>query len=151
MIDVELIKQLREQTGAGVMDAKSALEETNGNIDAAVKIISEKGLAKTAERADRETKCGRIETYVHGNGSVGVILELNCETSFVANTDEYKSLAHEIALQIASMQPENVDALLTQPYIRDPKTTIGDLIKGLIAKTGENIAPARFSRFALGE
>ncbi len=151
MIDVELIKQLREQTGAGVMDAKSALEETNGNVDAAIKIISEKGLAKADKKADRETKSGRIEAYVHGNGSAGVILELNCETSFVAVTDEYKNLAHEIALQIVAMEPENIESLLIQPYIRDPKTTIGDLIKGLIAKTGENITLSRFTRFALSE
>ncbi len=149
-MDIETIKKLRKETGAGVMDAKKALAESNGDYEAAKKIIMDKGLAKAEKRADRETKEGIIYSYIHGNGHVGVLLELNCETSFVAQTDEFKNLAHELALQIASMAPETLDDLLKQAYIRDTSKTVEDLIKELIGKTGENITLRRFKRYELG-
>ncbi len=149
-MDIETIKKLRKETGAGVMDAKKALAESNGDYEAAKKIITDKGLAKAEKRADRETKEGIIYSYIHGNAHIGVLLELNCETSFVAQTDEFKGLAHELALQIASMNPETLDDLLEQAYVKDSSKTVEDLIKELIGKTGENITLSRFKRYELG-
>jgi elongation factor Ts len=150
-MDITLIKQLREETGAGVMDAKKALADSQGDYERAKQLIAEKGLARAEKRADRETKQGIIYSYIHGNGSVGVLLELNCETSFVAQTDEFKALAHEIALQIAAMKPETLNELLSQDYIRDGSKKIDDLIKELVGKTGENVVLNRFKRYELGE
>lgn len=149
-MDINEIKRLRQETGAGVMDAKKALTEAEGDFNRAKQIIAEKGVARAEKRADRETKLGIIYSYIHGNGSVGVMLELNCETSFVAETDEFKALAHEIALQIASMDPETKNELMAQDYIRDTSKTIDNLVKELIGKTGENIDLRRFKRYELG-
>lgn len=151
MMDIEKIKQLREATGAGVMDAKQALSDANNEIDRAIEIIQQKGLTKAAKRADRATQSGIIYTYLHGAGQIGVLLELNCETSFVAQTDEFRKLAHELALQIASMEPDSPETLTGQAYVRDAKQTIQDLINALIAQTGENITVRRFARFAVNQ
>lgn len=147
---LDQIKELREKTGAGVMDAKRALEEANGDMAKAEAIIMEKGLAKAAKKADREMKSGLVYTYNH-LGRVGVMLELNCETDFVASNAEFGALAKEIAMQIASMNPESVEALLEQEYIRDSSKKIDDLVKGLVGKIGENMNVRRFVRFELGE
>jgi elongation factor Ts len=149
--NVEDIKKIREETQAGVMEIKKALEEANNKVEDAIKLLKEKGLSKAAKRADRTTGSGLVYAYVHGQGEIGVMIELNCETSFVAKTDEFKKLAHEICLQITSMQPANVDELLNQEYIRNPKNTIHDLVKELIAKTGENITVSRFTRYQIGD
>lgn len=147
---MDQIKQLREKTGAGVMDAKRALEEANGDMARAEAIIMEKGLAKAEKKSDRAVKSGLVYTYSH-LGRVGVMLELNCETDFVAQNEEFAALCKEIAMQVASMDPENVEALLAQEYIRDSSKTIETLIKALIGKTGENMSLRRFVRFELGE
>jgi len=149
-ISLELLKKLRSDTSAGVSDCRNALEEANGDYDKAKKLIMAKGLEKAAKKADRKTGCGLIESYIHA-GKVGVLVELRCETDFVAKTDEFKSLAHEIALQIAAMDPKNVKALLASEYIRDPKITIELLIKQTIGKLGENMTVNKFLRLALGE
>lgn len=149
-ISIEIIKELRNQIGAGISDCREALEEANGNLEEARKILKKKGLDKAGSKVGRAVKAGTVDVYSHG-GKVGVMVELLCETDFVAKTDDFKNLAHELSLQIASMRPDSVEELLTQDYIRDPGQKIDDLIKGIVAKLGENIQVGRFERIALGE
>ena len=157
-VDIELLKQLREETGAGIADCRSALVEAKGNasassaqvMDKAKEILKQKGLDKAGSKSDREAGEGIVEAYSH-NGKIGVLVELRCETDFVAKTEDFKTLAHEIALQIASMDPEDPESLLKQEYIRDPGMKIEDLIKLSIAKLGENIKIGRFARISLGK
>ena len=159
------IKSLREETGAGIMDCKRALEEADGNHAAARKLLDEQGLAKAEKRADREASQGLVHSYIHGNGRVGVLVEVNCETDFVARTEEFQHLVHEIALHVAGMSPEFVreedvpedyegnpeeTVLLAQPFVRDPSLTVAELVKQTIAKTGENIVIRRFARYERG-
>ena len=148
-ISVDLIKQLRDRTAAGVADCREALEETKGDLKKAQEILRKKGFEKAAKKGDRATNSGLIESYIH-QGRVGALVEVMCETDFVARTNEFKTLTHEIAMQVASMNPKDNEALLSQEYIRDPSKTISDLIKETIAKLGENIIVARFTRFELG-
>lgn len=143
---MELIQQLREQTGAGVMDAKNALKEAEGDYDKALAIISEKAGSKAGKRAERETGAGQIETYVH-NGRVGVMLDMRAETDFVVRSEPFQDLAKGIVMHIAAMNPETVEELLEQPYVRNDEKTVGDLVNELIAKTGENCRIARFARY----
>ena len=149
-IAIEDIKHLREQTGGGIIECKKALEDCDGNIEKATELLKKQGVAKAEKKADRVTTAGLIETYVHAGGKVGAMVELLCETDFVARTDDYKNLSHELCLQIAAMDPGSVDNLLEQVYIRDGKTLIKDLIKGIIAKVGENIKIGRIYRVELG-
>lgn len=165
-VTTEQIKALREDTGAGVMDAKRALEKSNGDMAKAKAILREKGIAAAAKRADRETSNGVVESYIHGGGRVGVIVELNCETDFVANTDNFRTLAKNIAMQVAAMNPQVVSAddpdrakfegsdeevvLMAQTFIKDSSSTIGQLVQDAIASTGENIRVRRFARYELG-
>lgn len=144
-ISAQDIKTLREKTQAGFSDCKMALEEAGGDMKKAEEILKKKGFEKAAKKSDRETKAGLVEAYVHG-GRIGVLVSLLCETDFVARTDEFKHLAHEIALQVSSMNPKDVSALLKQEYIRDSSKTIEDLIKETIAKVGENIQIGEFKR-----
>lgn len=146
-IDIETIKKLREETGAGVMDAKKALEESNGDIEAAKKYLRERGIEKAAKKSDREIKAGRIFSYIHASGTVGALIKLGCETDFVAKNDEFTKLGNEISMQVAAMNPENVEELLEQDYIRDSSKKVKDLITDAIAKTGENITLAEIQRF----
>ena len=139
------VQKLREETGAGVMDCKHALEEASGNFEKAKAIIHKKGLAKAAKKSERVTTAGHLESYVHA-GRVGVLLELRCETDFVARNEKFKKLAHELAMQIAAMAPADVEELLKQPYIKDESKTMGDLVKEVIAKVGENVKVNKFSR-----
>ena len=111
---IELLKQLREETQASVADCRVALEEANGDIDKAREVLKKKGFERAEKKADREAKQGLVESYIHQNGKIGVIVELLCETDFVARTDEFKALAHEVAMQIAAMDPKDKDALLKQ-------------------------------------
>lgn len=160
------IKALRDSTGAGIMDSKRALEEAGGDIERAQDILREKGIASAAKKVDRETEQGVIECYIHSGGRIGAMVEVNCETDFVARTEDFKALAHDIAMQVAAMNPrfiaeseipegEDVNppesCLLQQPFIKDPRMTIDELIRELIGKLGENIRIRRFSRFSLGE
>jgi len=149
-VDVNLVKQLREETGAGIADCKNALEESAGDMAKAKEILKQKGLDKAGAKSDREAGEGIVEAYSH-NGKIGVLVELRCETDFVAKTEDFKTLAHELALQIASMNPEDAEGLLKQDYVRDPSIKVEDLIKMSISKLGENIRVASISRIALGK
>lgn len=148
-VDVNLVKKLREETGAGIADCKNALTEAEGDMKKAKEILHQKGLDKAGAKSDRETSAGVVEAYSHG-GRVGVLVELLCETDFVAKTEDFKNLAHELVLQVAAMNPENEEELLDQEYVRDPSQKVGDLVKGAIAKLGENIKVGKFSRITLG-
>ena len=163
-VSVDDIKILRQETGAGVMDCRTALDEAAGDLEKAKVLLREKGVATAARRAGREASEGRVESYLHG-GRIGAMLELNCETDFVARTDVFKELAHDIAMQITSMNPQVIDAaelptdaagspeelaLLSQAFIKDPSKTVQDLINEAIASTGEKIAVRRFARYELG-
>ncbi len=164
-ITTEKIKTLREQSGAGIMDCRSALVGCAGDIDKALQILKEKGLLKAQKKAERTTGQGLIESYIHTAGRIGAMVEVNCETDFVARTDEFKGLAHCLAMQVAAMNPQYVSekdipegkevvpaeaCLMLQPYIKDPTKVIKDIIVETIAKTGENIKISRFIRYELG-
>lgn len=145
-ISATQIKELRELTQAGFADCKNALEEAEGDMKKAQEILRKKGFEKAAKKGDRATGQGLVESYVHQNGKVGVLVSLLCETDFVARTDEFKFLAHEIAMQVAAMNPKDTAALLKQEYIRDGSRTINDLVTETIAKLGENIQLGDFKR-----
>lgn len=150
-IPVELIKKLREKTGAGIADCRKALEEAKGDEKKAVELLRSWGIDEAADKADREVGQGLVDTYIHAGGKVGAMVEINCETDFVARTDEFKNLVHEVAMQVSAMDPKDVEELLKQEYIRDASKTISDLVKEAIAKLGENIVIKRFMRFELGQ
>ncbi|MBU1166871.1 translation elongation factor Ts [Patescibacteria group bacterium] len=147
---LDQIKELREKTGAGVMDAKKAIEEASGDMKKAVELIRAKGLARAEAKAEREVKSGRVYCYTHAGGTAAAMVEVACETDFVAKTEEFDALCKEIAMQIVSMNPTDVDELMAQPYIRDGSKTIEQLVKELVSKTGENIRIVRLARFKLG-
>jgi len=194
-IPAKLVAELRARTGAGMMDCKKALEETGGNLEKAIDVLRQKGAAKAEKRAGREASEGLIGSYVHHDGSVGVLVELNCETDFVARTDDFKGLARDLAVHIAATnplavriedlppelvererqiyekqvadqkKPEHIRAkivegmmkkyyednvLLEQKFVKDDKRTVGELVKELSGKTGENVQVRRFVRFELG-
>ena len=142
------VGKLREMTGAGMMDCKRALDDAKGDFDKAIALINERGLVKAMKKADRATGAGLLETYIH-NGRVGVLMDIRCETDFVVRSEPFRELAHNLAMHIAAMSPETVEALLQQPYVKDPNLTIDALIKGAIAKIGENIQIAKFCRYEL--
>ena len=160
------VKELRELTNAGVMECKVALDEADGDIPKATAILKERGQARAESRQERETSQGLVECYIHAGGRIGSMVEVNCETDFVARTDEFKTLAHDLAMQVAATGPlaiteedlpKEADAspkeacLMLQPFIKDAGRTVDDLVKETIAKTGENIRETRFSRFELGQ
>ena len=140
------IKELREMTGAGIVDCRNALEAANSDVSKAKEILRSRGLEKAAKKGDRDAGVGTVFTYSH-NGRVGVLLELSCETDFVARTEDFQDLGKNLAMQVSAMDPENVEQLLAQNYIRDAKMSIEDLIKSGIAKLGENIQVRRFVRY----
>ncbi|MCI5071983.1 translation elongation factor Ts [bacterium] len=195
-LNMEQIKNLREMTGAGIADCKTALTESNGSIDKAVDFLRKKGLAKAAKKASRIAKEGNITSYIHGEGKIGVMVEVNCETDFVARNEDFQVLCRDVAMHIAAAAPlhvkrEEVPAelierekevlttqakesgkpeqfiekiisgrmdkffaetcLLEQSFVKNPDVTINDLLQESIAKMGENITIARFSRYVLGE
>jgi len=149
MADISQIKQLREETQASIADCRKALDESNDDYKKAQDWLKKRGAEIAEKKAERETSQGVIESYVHGNGKIGVLVTLLCETDFVARTDEFKKLAHEVAMQVSAMNPKDGKELLAQEYIRDPKLTIEDLIKEAIGKLGENIKVREFSRIEL--
>lgn len=149
-VSVDQIKKLREQTGAGIADCREALAETSSDMEAAQDILKKRGLDKASAKSGREVTCGVVETYSHV-GRVGVVVEVLCETDFVAKTPDFKFLAHEIALQISAMNPENLTELLSQEYIRDTSVSVEDLVKSVVAKLGENIQIGKFTRIELGK
>jgi elongation factor Ts len=165
-ISIDSIKELREQSGAGIMQCRNALEKHEGNREKALEFLKEQGLLKAKEKEERTAAEGLIGAYIHTGGRVGAMVELNCETDFVARTDEFKELAHNLAMQVAAMDPKFVSeadipkkvdvdpraaCLLLQPYIKDQELTIQDIITDTIARVGENIKVSRFVRFELGE
>jgi len=143
---IKIIQKLRDVTGAGVMSCKKAYAEAKGDLEKAVDIIKEWGLIKVEQKSDRSTGSGLLETYIH-NDRVGVLLELRCETDFVARSEVFKELAHNLVMQIAAMDPSDVENLISQPYIKNESITINDLIKDAIARLGENIQIKRFCRY----
>ena len=165
-ISAGLVKELRERTGAGVMECKRALEEAGGNLERAVGVLQERGIAMAEKKAHRETSQGMVECYIHAGGRLGALVEVNCETDFGARTDDFKRLARDLAMQIVASSPAFVSdedlpdgaegdpeelCLMRQPFIKDESRTVGDVIKEVIAKTGENIRVRRFTRFELGQ
>jgi elongation factor Ts len=168
-ISTARVKELRELSGAGVMDCKRALESAQGDLGRALEVLRAQGIARAAERAGRETAEGIVEAYVHGEGRIGVLVELQCETDFVARTPEFRQLAHDVALQVAAMDPPRVDdegearvsdrrhdseldqmPLLKQPFVKDSARTVGEIVQELAAKTGENVVVRRFIRYQVG-
>ncbi|EKD64577.1 MAG: hypothetical protein ACD_50C00343G0012 [uncultured bacterium] len=144
---LEQLKKLRSVTQASISDCRKALEESVGDYSKALLWLKEHGIEKAGKKADRETAQGLVDSYIHQNGKVGVLVSILCETDFVARTSEFKSLVHEIAMQVAAMNPNDIDTLLKQEYIRDSSKTIESLVKEAIAKLGENIVVKDFKRF----
>jgi len=168
-VTAETVKTVRQRTGAGILESKNALEETGGDIEKAIESLRERGIAKgvklSGKRGANDLNQGLIESYIHTGGRVGVLMELNCETDFVARTEDFKALAHNIALQIAAMNPAYIGiddlpenpseqdleaSLWDQPFIRDNGVTIKDLVTEAIGKLGENIKLTRFVRYEVG-
>lgn len=164
-ISTEMVKELRSQSGAGIMECRNVLLEVKGDVEKALQILKEKGLIKAEKKAKRATAEGLVEAYIHIGGRIGAMVEVNCETDFVARTDEFKELAHNVAMQVAALSPQFITkeevpegaeiepetaCLLLQPYIRDPSKTVQDVVVETIAKVGENIKVSRFARFELG-
>jgi elongation factor Ts len=195
-ISPKMVMELRQRTGVGMMECKKALAEANGDIELAIETLRKRGAAKAASKADRAASQGLVEAYIHPGGGVGVLVEINCETDFVARTDDYAALVRNVAMHIAALNPiavrreevspelaaseraifvEQVRAegkpeaivekivdgkmnkwysetvLLEQPYVKDDKKTVGDLIQEAVAKMGENIQIRRFAKFRLGQ
>jgi elongation factor Ts len=166
-ITVGMIKDLRDRTGAGIMDCKRALEEADGDSNKAENILRDKGLSDAAKRIGRETNEGVIDAYIHAGARLGALVEVDCETDFVARTEDIKGLAHDLAMQVAAMpstsyvEPSEVAeddsrpiqevVLLEQSFIKDPSRTVNDVVQEVRAKVGENVRIKRFARFALGE
>lgn len=151
---------MRGETGAGVMDIKRAIEEAEGNLDQARELLNERGARMSASKSERETTEGLVVAYVHPGRPLGALLELNCETDFVARTDEFKSLARDLVMHIAAMQPERISdteaaasdeggSLLSQAWFRDSSLTVEQVIQSSIGKLGENVKVGRFSRFEI--
>ncbi len=146
---LKLVKQLREQTGAGIMDCRQALEEAEGDLTAAKEILAEKRESIADKKAERETSEGGVFSYIHANNKIGAIVALECETDFVARTEDFQKLGRELAMQTAAMNPTDEKELLQQDYIRNPQQKVGDLIKQVIGKTGENIQVKRITRLSI--
>jgi len=167
-IPTDKLKELREQSGAGIMACRNALLEAEQDMEKALQILKEQNLFIVAQKRERSTSQGLIEAYIHTGGRIGAMVEVNCETDFVARTDEFRELAHHLAMQVTAQDPQYISpemipeetdinmkaeeiCLLIQPYIKDPSMTVQDIINETIAKVGENIKVSRFARFVLGE
>ncbi len=146
---IELVKKIRIETGLGIMEIKAALEEASGDEKRAKEILKEKGFKKAETKAERETHQGRVATYTHSTGKIGVMVELLCETDFVAKHEEFMALTKDLCLQVAAMNPKDVKELLKQEFIKDPSKTIDEMVKALIVKFGENMKINRFERFEI--
>ena len=148
-VDIKQIKKLRDETKASIADCRKALEESNGEYLKAIDWLKIHGIKKAEKKADRTTGQGLVESYIHANGKIGAMIEILCETDFVARTDDFKHLAHEVAMQVCAMNPKDVDTLLKQDYIRDSSMTIESLVKQTIGKLGENIVIKEIKRFEI--
>ncbi len=151
MITLEAIKALREETGLPVMECRRALEATDGNKDMAILLLKGQGAEMAEKSRDRVLRAGAVVSYIHTGETVGVMVELLCETDFVAKNPEFKSVAHDIAMHIAAMNPLNTTELLEQPFIKDPGQKINDLINHTVQKFGERTEIGRFARFSLNQ
>lgn len=149
MINIEDIKKLREETGASPVKIKKALEESGEDVQKAKELLKSWGAVKAGEKSDRETNDGLIDFYVHPNAKSGVLLDIRCETDFVAKNPDFKSLAHEICLQIAALKAEDVPALLAQFWVKDESKTIKSLVEEATAKIGEKIEIKQFTRYEI--
>ncbi len=149
-IDAKVIKELRDLTGAGILDIKNTLDKFEGNIEKTKEVLMEKAKEKAAKKAERSTNDGLVYSYIHNNGKVGSLIYLACETDFVAKTDDFQNLCKEIAMQAATMEYENVNDLLEDDYIRDGSKKIKDLITEAIGKLGENMELVSIVRFKVG-
>jgi len=149
-ISLDQIRKLREETGAPVIRAKKVLEEVNADYEKARKILAEEGFEKAEKRRERKTQQGIIEAYVHHSGRIASLVELFCETDFVARNEIFKNLAHDLALQVASMKAKDSKELEQQEFIKDPSKKVSDIVKEAMAKTGENIKIGRIFYLTLG-
>lgn len=149
-VSIDDIKKLRELTGVGITDAKQALIEAAGDFDKALEAMRAKGLTRAEKRGEREARAGLIGTYNH-DGRIGVIVEVNCETDFVAKTDEFKEVVKDLCLHIAASESEDVKAVLAEPFVKTPEQTVEDYVKAANARLGENVVLRRFARMVLGE
>lgn len=146
---IDKIKQLRDETGASIGHIRAALQESGGDVEGARERLSKKFGALAQKKSEREVHSGVIDAYIHSNGHIGAMIELQCETDFVARNPEFKALAHEIAMQISAMAPKDVSELLGQEYIKDATKTIQDLVHEAVGKFGENIKVRSFARLEL--
>ncbi|MFA6250965.1 MAG: translation elongation factor Ts [Candidatus Shapirobacteria bacterium] len=146
---IEQVKKLREELGLGIMEIKAALEEAEGDEKKAKEILKKKGFEKAEKRAEKEVHQGRVATYTHQTGKIGSMVELLCETDFVARGEDFMKLARELCLQVAAMEPKDAKELLKQDYIKDPSRKVDELVKELIAKVGENIKVGRIARIEI--
>lgn len=151
IITVDQIKKLRDETQAGVIRCQKALHEAGGDLEKAKEILRQEGAISAQKKLNREVSEGVVETYVHNDKRLGAILELGCETDFVARTEDFKKLAHDLCLQVVAARPESVDQLLDQEFIKDTSKTVKDVITEAIAKLGENIVVRRFERYEIGD
>jgi elongation factor Ts len=151
MPNIDQIKKLRDETGISIGECQKALKEAGDDIEKAKEILKKMGKEFAQTRTDREAKQGIVDSYIHmqGDNKVGVLIDLRCETDFVAKSDDFKNLSHEICLQVAAMPCDKTEDLLLQPWIKDPSKTVKDLVDGCIAKLGENIILERFIRYEL--
>lgn len=147
--NLQLIKKLRDETGASIFDIREAVEEAEGDEKKASELLKKKSAKIAAKKADRETGEGIVYAYIHANNKVGVLVQLSCETDFVAKTTDFVDLAKEISLQIAAMDPENVEELLDMDYVRDSGKKIKDFVEEVVGKLGENIQVTRFVRYSI--
>ena len=147
MITAEQVKELREKTGAGMMDCKKVLTETNGDEEKAIELLRERGIAKAAKKSDRIAAEGLVTTYVTDDKKIGVVVEVNAETDFVAKNEEFRSFVADVAKQVAEKNPATVEELLEQPSIVEPDKTVKDVLTNKIATIGENMSIRRFERF----
>ncbi|MFZ1721110.1 MAG: translation elongation factor Ts [Microgenomates group bacterium] len=145
------VKKLREETSAGVMDCKKALEEAQGDYKKALEIVKQKGMARAEKKSDRETSEGYIASYVHSNNKSAALVEINCETDYVARNSDFQDMAKNIAMQVVAMKPANVQELLEQDFIKNPSETIEEFVKTVSGKIGEKFVVARFVRYEVGE
>ncbi|MCR4326575.1 MAG: translation elongation factor Ts [Candidatus Roizmanbacteria bacterium] len=151
MTNLDLLKKLREETGVSIALCNKALNESKGNFEKAKQLLSTWGVELAAKKSGEVTGEGVVESYIHHNKRMGALVKLHCQTDFVAKNEEFQTLAKEIAMQIASMGPNNAEELMKQPYIREPKKTIEDMLKSYIVKLGENIQIGEFVRFSIDE
>jgi elongation factor Ts len=164
LVSKEAVKELRDKTGAGVLECKKALLEAEGDLINAIAILKERGLLLAEKKAERVTREGLIEAYIHTGGRIGALVEVNCETDFVARTGEFKQLAHDLAMQVTATAPRFISldevgeeedptevCLLLQPFIKEPEKRVQDIITEAKARLGENIRVRRFARFQLEE